>query len=324
MRVEIFDVGHGQCAVITSPNGRRLMIDCGSRLRNDRFWSPSLHFWGECIDLLALSNLDEDHICSFDFMLRSARIGQILSNPTVGVQELSGLKKDGMGAGARAIASWMANPFKAPPAPLPDFGPAKIRWYYNPFVPRITNETNDLGLVVVIECFGFKIIFSGDMEKAGWQRLLRNPTFCYDLYGTNIFVASHHGRENGQCAELFTGLRPEIIIISDDEKKYESQETDSWCAERCTGAIVIADPKQRRYVMTTRRDGSMQIDVASDGSWTLRPLQVQDWPVTPPSPSRSASGLGLLSKVDPGSKSVPTGLGLGFSNPFLQRRFGEF
>src|SRR5262249_56134545 len=46
MRVEIFDVGHGHCAVITAPNGGRIMLDCGDRWAEDRFWTPSLHYFG--------------------------------------------------------------------------------------------------------------------------------------------------------------------------------------------------------------------------------------------------------------------------------------
>jgi hypothetical protein len=298
------------------------MIDCGHRLRDDRFWSPSLHFWGEFFDLLALSNLDEDHICNFEFLLRNVRIGQILSNPTIGAGELSHLKSDGMGAGARAVASWMTNPFKRPPAPLPDFGPVRIRWYYNPFVPGVSNETNDLSLAISAEYGGFKILFSGDMEKAGWQELLRNPSFCHDLMGTNIFVASHHGRESGQCAELFTWLRPEIIVVSDDEKKHETQETSGWYAERCTGATVIGDPGRRRYFVTTRNDGSMRIYVGPTGAWVLQPVEVQDWPVTPPPSFRSRPNMRLLSDVNSHARSASIGLGLGFSHPFLQRRIG--
>jgi hypothetical protein len=44
MRVDIFDVGHGQCAVVTAPNGRRVMLDCGDRWGERSFWTPSLHY----------------------------------------------------------------------------------------------------------------------------------------------------------------------------------------------------------------------------------------------------------------------------------------
>ena len=316
MRVEIFDVGHGQCAVLTSPNGRRMMIDCGVRIRDGRFWAPSLHFFRERLEVLALLNLDEDHIRDFGFMLRSTTIDQIVSNPTIGARELRVLKEDGMGPGTEAVAHWMVN-YRGASVPLLDFSPMTVRWYYNSFIPKIATDANDLSLVIFVEFGRFKIVFSGDIEKAGWRQLLLNPDFRRDLIGTTIFVASHHGRKNGQCAELFDRLRPELIIISDDEKKYGSQETTDWYAERCTGAIVVADPRQRRYVMTTRKDGSMQIDVTPEGLWFLQPIEVQDWPLSSPPTSRPAVGLGLASGFGLGFSSESKGIGLGLANPFL-------
>jgi hypothetical protein len=50
MRIEIFNVGHGQCAVLTAPNGRRMTFDCGDRRNDDRFCMPSLRFVRETID----------------------------------------------------------------------------------------------------------------------------------------------------------------------------------------------------------------------------------------------------------------------------------
>ena len=41
MTVHFFDVGHGACTVITAPNGKRLMIDCGYSV--SRGWRPSTH-----------------------------------------------------------------------------------------------------------------------------------------------------------------------------------------------------------------------------------------------------------------------------------------
>jgi hypothetical protein len=41
-------------------------------------------------------------------------------------------------------------------------------------------------------------------EKEGWRQLLWNPAFVAELRGVNVFVASHHGRENGSrvCASI--------------------------------------------------------------------------------------------------------------------------
>jgi|GEM_PF-715376 hypothetical protein len=61
---------------------------------------------------------------------------------------------------------------------------------------------NNLSLVTFVKCGHHKIIFPGDMETEGWRRLLQNPEFVHELNGVNLFVASHHGRENGYCEEV--------------------------------------------------------------------------------------------------------------------------
>src|SRR5258708_38290602 len=109
MRIEILNVGHGQCAVLTAPNGRRMMLDCGDRWGDDRFWTPSLHFFRQTIDLLGLMNLDEDHLRDFKNVMQDCTVPWILSNPTIGPREFAALKKDGMGPGAQAVAAGLPN-----------------------------------------------------------------------------------------------------------------------------------------------------------------------------------------------------------------------
>jgi beta-lactamase superfamily II metal-dependent hydrolase len=84
MQIEIFNVGHGHCTVITAPNGRRMMLDCGQRWDDRSFWTPSLHYFNQTIDLLALLNLDEDHVRDFDSVMRNCTVPWVLSNPTIG------------------------------------------------------------------------------------------------------------------------------------------------------------------------------------------------------------------------------------------------
>jgi beta-lactamase superfamily II metal-dependent hydrolase len=110
MQIEVFDVGHGHCTVLTASSGRRMMLDCGHRWGDDRFWTPSLHFFRRTIDLLVLMNLDEDHLSDFENVMRDCTVPWILSNPTVGSREFWALKKDGMGPGAQAVAAWLAQP----------------------------------------------------------------------------------------------------------------------------------------------------------------------------------------------------------------------
>lgn len=48
MRIEIFDVGHGHCMVLTAPNGRRMMLDCGQRWDERTFWTPGIYGISNC------------------------------------------------------------------------------------------------------------------------------------------------------------------------------------------------------------------------------------------------------------------------------------
>ncbi len=81
----------------------------------------------------------------------------------------------------------------------------------------------------------FTILFGGDLECAGWRSLFAVPGFREALAATKVYVASHHGRENGCCDELFDYMAPELIIFSDCAKKHGTQETLDWYRNRAGG-----------------------------------------------------------------------------------------
>lgn len=276
MRVEIFDVDHGQCAAITAPNGRALLVDCGDRMEGTHWWAPSMHFLNSRFELLALTNLDEDHLSNFHLLTQYVSIGAILTNPTIGGAQLLNMKPQGIKEGTRGVYGWLSNPFK-PTVPFPDFGDVKVSWYCNPYIPGASNDTNNLSLVLIVEYQGFKIVFGGDVENAGWRELLaRYPRLAFALNGTCIYVASHHGRRNGCSDDLFKLIRPGIVVISGGRRQYETQDTDAWFRQRSNGIPVIGTT-ERRYVLSTRKDGSLRVDVDPYGNWLVTPFDAGMW-----------------------------------------------
>jgi beta-lactamase superfamily II metal-dependent hydrolase len=117
------------------------------------------------------------------------------------------------------------------------------------------------------------------MERPGWRNLLALPAFREDLVGVNVFVASHHGRESGCLTELFDIWRPEIFIISDKELQHDTQETTDWYRNRARG-IPVRGTSDRRYVYTTRNDGTLQLDVQPTGTALITPITVKTWPAS--------------------------------------------
>lgn len=275
MQILIHDVGHGGCAVVTGPDGRRLMLDCGFNGREP--WFPSVAYNGQRIDTLMLMNLDEDHCDDLSFIWRDCPLGALVSNPSVTGAALRAMKAEcGMQGGVEAAASL-----------LDRFGPGFVgdwsndlggvhwRVFWNRYEIDF-RDTNNLSLAAFVTFGGFTVLFGGDMERAGWARLLTLKGFCELLPSVNVYVASHHGRENGCCEDMFGLCRPELVIFSDGPKQHGTQETNGWYASRTIGIPDHSRPggllgPPRRKVMTTRNDGIVSISVGEDGRYLVTP-----------------------------------------------------
>lgn len=273
MKIEIHDVDHGACVVVTSPTGQRLMIDCG--LNRDKPWFPSIQYLGERIDTLMLMNLDEDHVEDFVSIWDRCQIGGIVSNPTVTATALRSMKAEGGMRSGVAHAASILQHFRSGFIGdwSNDLGGISWEAFWNVYGRDFT-DTNNLSLATFVSWKGFTILFGGDLECAGWRKLLENPLFRARLPEVKVLVASHHGRENGQCADLFTYFRPELVIFSDGAKQYQTQETNCWYAQRVRGIPDLTKPLsmigyQSRSVMTTRRDGTVEIEVGADGRYMV-------------------------------------------------------
>lgn len=274
MKIEIHDVGHGGCAVVTCPNGARIMIDCG--FGSERKWFPSVHYFGQFVDVLVISNLDRDHVDDLPYVWKNVTLGSIYSNPTVNADALAAMKRQhGMDEGLRQVHDILKQFGPGHIGKMADSGNVTAWAYHNRYDSDFV-DPNNLSVATFVRWGNFTILFAGDLEKAGWQHLLRIPAFVADLSTVRILVASHHGRESGCCDDVFKIVRPEIVIFSDGRKQHETQETDAWYRRRVLGIPVIGAvfsglPATRRHVYTTRRDGTVTVQVHSDGSFLVRP-----------------------------------------------------
>ena len=135
--------------------------------------------------------------------------------------------------------------------------------------PTFTN-TNDLSCVFFISYGPFKVLFPGDIEKAGWEAHLRNPAFVRELLGTTILVASHHGRDNGFLEEVFQFLKPQAVVISDKSIIHDTQEMVPQYRQRVYGdGILLTNELERRHVITTRCDGDIIFRVKENGNYSV-------------------------------------------------------
>ena len=266
MQIRIFDVEHGGCALVTADTGARILIDCGHN--GTTGWRPStyLHQLGvRHLEKLMITNYDEDHASDLVNLVKTVSIGVLASNPSVSAADIRKLKKvGGIGQGIDALADLKNRYTASVSGEGADFGNLSALLFWNRYLADFDDE-NNLSLAVIMKADGLTICFPGDMEVEGWRRLLRNPAFVEAIGKVNIFVASHHGRENGCCDELFsqTGLKPAIVVISDSGIEHATQETVAWYGARAKGIMLNG---QTRRVLTTRTDGRVLLNTSPNGT----------------------------------------------------------
>lgn len=253
MRFQVFDVGHGFCALLTADNGNVVLFDCG---HSDTF-RPSMHLAAtgcRAVESLVITNFDHDHVSDLPNLLARLPVQTLYRNQTIPADALIRLKLEGgpLSQGLRSALDLHSKYTGTLAAPL-DFAGVEIRTYCNSY-PAFT-DTNNLSTASFLFYDGIGILVPGDLERPGWLELLKRPEFRADLARTQILVASHHGRESGYCAEAFSCCSPDIVVISDEAKQYESQENAYSCRAR---GLPWSDGSLRR-VLTTRCDGHITV-----------------------------------------------------------------
>lgn len=266
MILEIFDVEHGQCSLLATDTRASILIDCGHNATTG--WRPSTYLasYGiDYLDKLIITNADEDHASDLHNLVQTARIDSLVRNPTLKGADVMYLKGQKPGLGISEFAKMTDRYVGA--VLNRDFGPVEFLHFWNQY-PQDFEDENNLSLVTIIRHQDFSVCFPGDMERAGWLKILHQPSFRQAIANVDVFVASHHGRDSGCCDELFTltGWTPSLTVISDAGKQHASQETCDWYWRRTRGANVGG---RNRRVLTTRTDGRIVISSAGPGQYTV-------------------------------------------------------
>lgn len=259
MQLQIFDVEHGACALLTADNDTRLMIDCGHNAATG--WKPGAYLRQSGIthlDMLAVTNYDEDHVSGANDLFDQIDVRWLWCNNSVSATQIKSLKsEDGMGRGIERLVNELQGNFSGPSSsssPSPVFDGLERSCYYNRF--PIFDDENNLSMAVFLKCHGVGVMFTGDLESDGFIRLMAdNADFRSALRETRIFVAPHHGREGGCCeaAEPYLS-NVNYVVISDKGYMHDTQQTIPFYRRMAKGGPYAGET---RYVLTTRKDGQI-------------------------------------------------------------------
>ena len=202
--------------------------------------------------------MDEDHVSDLESVAKYCTINSISTNWYLTPEYVRREKSQyGMGRGISTAVSLMSH-YTGPPLQT-DWGGMTVQRFCHP--TSKFSDLNSLSLVTFAQFGGISIVFPGDLTKQAWKEFLKDSLFLSCLMKTNIFVASHHGREDGYCPEIFDYFTPSVIIISDKSVQYGTQIVDY--SSHTAG--ITWNQTTTRYVLTTRKDGWFSIEPQDGG-----------------------------------------------------------
>lgn len=270
VRIILFDVDHGFCAFIRTPNGHTIMLDCGK----SPIFSPTEYLLRNrvCTGLskLIVSHQHDDHIEDFPRVVTRLSPQSLLA-PDLNWKFIKNQNPLSSHASLDAYVSRKESVYTGGWAADPDFG-MKVQTFWLPpnraqqISSSVNSAINNCSYVTVATVRGReyqpKFVFGGDMEEAGWEELLAmNAAFRAAVSGVWFYFVSHHGHKSGFSTKLFQAMgKPALNLISVRHK--DDSRDARYSADECSNGWPI-DGEMRKMLSTTC-DGSIFIDVDNE------------------------------------------------------------
>ena len=282
LKLIIFDVGNAACSIISSPNNYGLMVDCGSHSEKenpvDLLNSKGMNDWLNVqpyttqkgisykLALLHITHPDDDHIRN------AKRIKEEYEPYLLQKREYEEFPDEG--SINQDYKDYIDKKYRGS-------NPEKIDWGFEvnttfriPMDTLKSDETlnkklrNNSSILRYVEHLGIKILFTGDLEKEGWEWLKENnQSFLNQLNnGIDILVAPHHGHKSGFPNPLFeiTGNVQVVLHSKGSEGNIEGTDVSNQYSDNSNGIIYKSLNDKNCYygkVLTTRSNGHIFIEV---------------------------------------------------------------
>ena len=181
LRILQLEVGQGDAALITTPEGRHILIDAGPRDARVAEWLNALGV--DTLELVVASHAHADHIGGMPDVLASTVVRQYMDN---GLPHTTATYRRTMMAVERepglAYRDATARTFTVGTVTLRVLPPARV---------DASQNNNSVG--VLVSHGSFRALFTGDSER----RQLAHWLATDSIARVHVLKAAHHGARNG-------------------------------------------------------------------------------------------------------------------------------
>lgn len=232
--VEFLDVGQGDSALITTPDGLHILVDGGGtitfrkpgdawRQHRDPFevgaktLVPLLKKRGiHRLDAVVLTHGDQDHIGGMQAVLDSYQVGMILLNGSLADSStMNKLMKTALDKNIPIYAAKAGQVLQPDQKTQLVFLAPKDELLTSMF--PYSEDQNTRSLVFRLTMDGISFLFTGDMDAKAERKILeRTENYVADGFQlqSDILKVAHHGSKTSSTAEWLSEVQPRASVIS--------------------------------------------------------------------------------------------------------------
>lgn len=234
LKVTALNVGQGQCVVATS-GGVCAVFDCGGSTGQKAADTAIKYIKRQNhtdIDLLVISHFDKDHTNGVEDLFGKIKI-KTIALPDIEDKTAEEIKQ--LAKAHKAEVVLVSEDYAS------DFCNASLILFGD--MVNLGANDNDKSLVGMLSFGEFDFLITGDLQKAGENRLIKLKT----LPDAEVIVAGHHGSKNSTTEALIDRITPEYVFISCGTNYYGHPAEE---------LLKRLDDRDIRYYVT-RFDGSL-------------------------------------------------------------------
>ena len=198
-RVEVLDVGQGQC-VILQAEGHTFLVDCGGSYDEQTADLAAETLLGQgirSIDGLIISHYDRDHCGAAEYLAQRIEIGHAYLPVVQKETALSSRVIEGL---SRSEIHWLTEDVTL------SLGESRLTL----FVPQMGKTDNESSVAVLFQRGKYDTLILGDLPISG-ELALMERTALPDL---EVLVVGHHGSRSSTAQALLAQTAPDAAMIS--------------------------------------------------------------------------------------------------------------
>ena len=204
LTVRFLDVGQGDGAWLTTPDGKTILIDCGP-LAYGKHLVVDLQAAGvERIAVLAPSHAHADHVGGCIDVVRNFPVDEVLWTGQTDTTQTWRTFWNEVQTRQLPVTQLAAGQ-------VFDWGGGVTAYVYNPgpHTDRSTISEYDDSHVLLVEYRGTRVLFVGDIHARGERQAL-----AAGLQKVDILKVAEHGSASGSSADFLAAIRPNLAILS--------------------------------------------------------------------------------------------------------------